>query len=90
MGWLLDIAGSILGGFWKEIALGFGALVGVALAYFKGKGDQEKKGRIAAQKETIDAHKDRTTVEDRVRRASDDDIDRMSERYSRDKRPKSP
>lgn len=81
---LLSFVGGFFSQFWAQILAGLGVVGGVLLAYFKGKSDQEKKGQIATQKETIDAYQERDDVETRFRNATDDDREQLRDKWRRD------
>lgn len=84
MDFLLNLFTGIASGAWQGILTVVGALVGAVVLYFQGKKAQKQEDIIATQKETIDAYKDRTAVEDAFNRATDDERERMRSKYYRD------
>lgn len=86
MDFLLKLITSIpfVGDFLGWILGAAGALIGGVFLYFAGKKTARQEGEIATQKETIDAYKDRATVEDDFRNATDDDRERVRDKWRRD------
>lgn len=84
MDFLISLLSGLLKQFWAPIATGVGILVLATGAYFKGKGDQAKKGKDVAQKETIDAYKDRNVVDESVRDATPAERERLRDKWTRD------
>lgn len=81
---MLGFLFEILGPFWKPIAAAVGlALAGLA-AYLKGRSEQAAKGKIAAQKETIDAHETRDKIEAAVDAADATERQRLRDKWTRD------
>lgn len=83
MGFLIDMIGGFLSPFIAPILGVIGAALAGLLAYWKGQSDQKRKGQIAVQKETIDAHKTRDAVEDHYNSLSDDGRKRLHDKWSR-------
>lgn len=84
MDFLINLVSDLIKPFWGAIAAGAGILVLAIGAYFKGKNDQAVKGKVVAQKETIDAYKDRNVVDESVRDATDDERQRVRDKWTRD------
>lgn len=84
MDFLISLLNGLLPQFWAPIAGAVGILVLAAGAYFKGKGDQAAKGKDVAQKETIDAYKDRNVIDESVRDATDTERQRLRDKWTRD------
>lgn len=81
---LLNTVWHFIQPFWAPIAAGLGMLIAVAGAYFKGKNDQAQKGKIAVQKETINAYKERDEVDDAVRGTTAAERKRVRDKWTRD------
>lgn len=83
MDFLLNLVGGVLAQFWQPIAAGVGLLLAGLFAYLKGKRDQAQKGKIVAQKETIDAHDERDEIDDAIAGATPDERKRLRNKWTR-------
>lgn len=84
MDWIVNILGGVITQNLGGILAAIGGIFAVALAFFAGSRNEKQKGRIRTQEEIIDAHEDRETVEDRLRRGGATERDRQRMRYTRD------
>lgn len=78
---MLDFLLNILKPLWAPILGALGVALAVLGAYAKGRSEQAARGKIVAQKETIDAYKTRDAVDASV---SDADRQRLRDKWSRD------
>lgn len=83
MDFLANLVGGFLSQFWQPIAAGVGLLLAGFFAYMKGKKDQAQKGKIAVQKETIDAHDERDEIDDAIAGATPAERKRMRDKWTR-------
>lgn len=75
---LLDIAKPL----WAPILAGLGLVVAVFGAYLKGRSEQATKGKIAAQKETINADKTRVETDQSIASATPTERERLRGKWT--------
>jgi hypothetical protein len=75
---------SILQNFGGYIAAGIGLIIAFFFVKRAGKKEQALEDLVATQEEVIHANEDRSTVEDRVRRATPSERDGLREPWTRD------
>lgn len=78
LGFLLEITKP----FWGLIVGAAGLVLAVLGAYFKGRREQATKGKIAAQKETIDAYKKRDAADRSVATATPAERERLRRKWT--------
>ena len=79
---MLDFLLNVLKPFWGPIVGGIGLVLALVGAYFKGRSEQATKGKLAAQKETIDAHETRAKVDQSVAAATPAERERLRSKWT--------
>lgn len=80
----MDFLFKLLMPFWQPIAAAVGGLLMVAGVYFAGRKAQADKGKMVAQKETINAHKDRDEIDAAVAGTTPNERKRLRDKWNRD------
>ena len=79
---MLDFLLELTKPFWGFVVGAVGLVFAVGAAYLKGRSEQATKGRIAAQKETIDAHETRAKTDQSVAAATPAERERLRSKWT--------
>lgn len=81
---MLDIIYGLVKPFLGELLVGLGALLAIAMAFFKGKNDGKKQEQDRQMRANYENERLRNNIEDRVRNAADDYTQRLRNKWYRD------
>lgn len=81
---MLDIIYGLIKPFLGELLVGLGALLAIAMAFFKGKNDGKKQEQDKQMRANYENERLRNNIEDRVRNAADDYTQCLRNKWYRD------